>query len=436
MQKFYCRNWRFSGLRFLFLIGLFITIVLPITKTYAQIEESADIIIYGDVRLYVDSAEQILVHGSLSGIDGAVLENQGELILNVEDEYQSINNYSSNAFFIGNGEYRFIGPGDIYVGGDFSNTFYNVTFEKEDGAYMILGSDFQVSNRLNLVRGRIETSDLYSLSLLNKSSDSLIHEELSRDAFVFGRLRRYIRPGEEYQYPVGLSDTYFPLRINNSMEGVEYLDVEFRDDVALDGYANHQAGLYNFGELNQTGAWNIVGEKTPSSGSMDISAYLFDFIEYSSLETNMFGLMYNPNPGVVSDEWVLEGDFALPGMPTRREGSIVTELFGAKNYGSYALTIGDITKLINFISPGEDRETLFIIPGAVDDETRGWKQRYEETELVVYNAMGREIYKSKPYLNDLDMKDYRDGTYYYIFRYVRNGKPGTIQSYIDVKRVY
>ena len=91
------------------------------------------------------------------------------------------------------------------------------------------------------------------------------------------------------------------------------------------------------------------------------------------------------------------------------------------------MATADITKLINFIAPGGGRESRFIIPSI---------ERYETTELIVYNAMGRQIFKDKPYKNNLDMKDFKDGTYYYIFKYTRNGRPGVIQSFIDVKRVY
>lgn len=428
-----CKNWNFSGLRLVYLIGL---ILLPISNTYAQIEESSDIIIYGDERLYIDTAEHLTVHGSLTGIDGATIENQGNLIFNANGDYQSISNYSSAGFFTGMGNYLFSGDGDMYVGGDFPNIFYNVDLEKTSQGILMLENDLRIENRLSLNTGRVFTGDQYKLVMENVVGESLQHDIMSRNAFVFGTFRRHLQGGQVYQFPVGLSDTYFPLTVDNSMQGVEYLDVSFRDDVALEGSANEQLGPYNFGELNQTGSWLINGNKKASEGAMNISAYIFDFMEYGRLETNMFGLVYHPNPKGLDDEWEIEGQFDLPGMPSRREGSVITNLVGAKNYGAYTLSIGDITKLINFISPGEGRETIFIIPGAVDDNIRGWKKRYDETELVVYNSMGREIYKKKPYQNDLDMKDYRDGTYYYIFRYVRNGKPGTIQSYIDVKRIY
>ncbi|MFB6341806.1 gliding motility-associated C-terminal domain-containing protein [Saccharicrinis sp. FJH62] len=432
MQNFTRRFYIFSGYRKVVLIGMLLTLLLSV-NTFSQTnvnQESSDIIIYGDVRVFIDTLEQVTTHGSLTGINGAVIENQGSLVFDINDGYQSVYNYSSDNFFTGNGNYYFNGNADFYTGGDFENAFFNLWLNKTEGSNLFLESNLNVQNRLSLESGHVVTGEDNYIEISSKDSNAVRvanFASMANQSYIEGNLRRHIASGTGYHFPVGLANTYFPVRITNNMEGIEYLDVTFNDLVPLTGKVNIQQALYNFNALNQTGAWKIAGDVNPSSGTMDITGFIFDYIEKPQFETNMFGLVYNSNPQGYEDDWSLEGKFAIPGSLPRLAESDSTQLFGTNKMGYYTIAVADITKLINFISPGGDRETRFIIPSI---------ERYESTELIVYNAMGREIFNAKPYNNDLDMKEFKDGTYYYIFKFTRNGKPGVIQSFIDVKRVY
>lgn len=424
------------------MIGVLLTFILSI-NSFSQtnaIQESSDIIIYGDVRVYIDSAEQVTTHGSLTGMDGAMIENQGSLVFDINDNYQSLYNYSSQNFFTGQGNYYFNGNADFYTGGDFSTAFYNLWINKTEGSNLFLENSLSVSNQLNLDAGHVVTDTSFVI-VSNTDSAALVvsnFSDRSNTSYIEGNLRRYILSGSGYHFPVGLSNRYFPLAIaSNTLSGVDYLDVAFKDDnmIPLTGDIDYQDALYHYHALNNTGSWMVKGNNSPTSGTMDIDAYIFDFMEYGEFETNMFGLVYNKDPKGYNDEWSLQGEFIGAGLPSRQAGSEVTKLIGTNKMGYYTVAVADVTKLINFIAPGADRYTIFYIPG-LEPEPGKDEAYFQDTELIVYNAMGREIFQAKPYNNDLDMGEFRDGTYYYIFKFTRNGKPGVIQSFIDVKRVY
>ena len=431
MQLFYKFVNIVSGCRVVF-FGCFI-FFYTLNNTHAQTltkEETADITIYGDVEFFVDSLEQVYTPGSLTGIDGATVRNNGTIIFDVNDNFKFINNYSSENLFLGKGSYFFTGNGDFYIGGDFQNRLSNIYIDKSDGARIYLESNLAVTDTLYLLSGKVETGSEHFLIVQNRDNRSLRlsdYRGFNNQQYIIGNLRRFVAKDSSYIFPVGLQSTYFPLTIENVLDDAQSLDVTFKEDVPLNGDVNFQLGLYNFQDLNQTGAWKVNSDVTSSSGYMNLNAYLFDFMEKSRLETNMFGLVFNKDPKGNFDEWTLEGNYDLPGRPSRLANSDSTLLFNTNKFGYYTLATADITKLINFIAPGGGRESRFIIPSI---------ERYETTELIVYNAMGRQIFKDKPYKNNLDMKDYKDGTYYYIFKYTRNGRPGVIQSFIDVKRVY
>lgn len=445
MQNFTCKTDIISGYGNKVLIGLLLTFLFSI-NTFSQTnltEESSDIIIYGDVRVYIDTSEQVVTHGSLTGIDGATLENQGTFVFDVNGDYQSIYNFSSNNFFTGFGNYLFDGDADFYVGGDFENALHNLWLNKTDGSNLYLENNLNITNKLYLNTGLVNTSDDFSLIITNKDSAAIVLSEFSspsNGSYISGNLRRYIATDTGYIFPVGVDNNYYPLAMANTLEGVNYIDVTFRDimqvDAPLTGMVDFQLGLYNFYALNQTGSWRVLSDVRPTSGSMDLSAYIFNFQEkrQNKLETNMFGLVYNQQPRGADDEWTLSGEYERARHSSRLSTSDLTLLQNTNKFGYYTLAVADITQLINFISPGDGRETRFIIPGVIADDK--WEKRYDESELVVFNAMGRKIFEAKPYKNDLDMKEFKDGTYYYIFKYTRNNKPGVIQSFIDVKRVY
>jgi len=157
---------------------------------------------------------------------------------------------------------------------------------------------------------------------------------------------------------------------------------------------------------------------------MDITTFISNLNSVNNLKDNQFRLLHNSDIFNSKESWEIEGDMDNFGSPARLAGTNYTMIRNASQQGFYALGMSGEEKLVNIISPNKGRETRFLVLGIED---------YQNTELTVYNLNGAVVFSEKPYKNSLDFKQFKEDTYYYIFKYVLNGKPGAIQSYVDVK---
>ena len=262
-------------------------------------------------------------------------------------------------------------------------------------------------------------------------------DERCANVFVNGRMIRRVRDKGLYHFPIARSKIIHSIKLKNNFPDINYLDVSFTEgqNVDLSADIGVQYGIAFFERLDYTGLWEIFADKTNPEGSMDVEAYIANFKEYQNYEDNMFGLMHSSKIATDAQDWNIEGDLAYFDSPTRRVGTAKTTLKGTRELGYYAMGIAERQKFVNLIAPGGGRETKFIIQGLNTVNPEESQYDNANCELVVYNIFGTEVWRKKPYENDLDLNDYKDGTYYYEFRFTINGRPGAIQSYIDVKRM-
>lgn len=412
--------------------------VCYVNVTYAQVvvNETNDLLILDD-QIRVDSGAGLTVYGNVTAETKSRIINEGIFTFSTDGEYKEIFNNASEDVFSGEGHYVFEGQSEHYLSGNYNANFTNLTLDKAiSRALVVEVPAVQVDNILSLKSGILDVGENIAL-IENADSNAIDTRFLNIYSFVDGRLKRKVRNGSVYHFPISKSKIIRPVILTNNFPEVHYMDVAFRngDQVDLTSKIGLQYGISYFKGLDQTGVWEINSDVENPDGSMNIEAYIANFRGYGGLQDNMFGLLQSEEIDPEQANWELEGDLEYYDSPYRKVGTLTTKVRGAEDLGYYALGVAERQKFVNLIAPGRGRETRFIIQG-LDTEVPS-KSQYdnENCELVLYNIFGQQVWQKKPYENDLDLKDFKDGTYYYEFKFTIDGKPGAIQSYIDVKRI-
>lgn len=407
--------------------------VIAFTCLFCNVfSQNTEVSITGDVGVFIDSNEEVSICGSLLGENNAIITNSGVLNIYAEEDIY-IDAYDSKKLFFGDGIYALRGKYEHTLDGHGDSLFFSTLRVLKDvsgsSGDVFLNSHLKVKSKLYLTQGIIRgrVGDGYSVFLSNADPNSLVvplpGEANSDYAFVDGTFFQKVKPGSTYFFPIGVNDLTTPIEIENNFENVSVLNAGFNLSLPAEMGNTIEKSFLRFIKLYKTGLWNVKTDKAPV-GYMTMDAFFYQFNDYYSTEKNMFALVRNSNPERDIYKWRLAGDLPLGGMPARRENSLFSRGINIDTVGYFGVAQAELLKLINIISPGGGRETRIIIPNL---------NKYDETELIIFNSFGTQVYSKKPYDDSLDMDGYRDGTYYYIFNYIKDGQKGTIQSYIDVK---
>lgn len=111
------------------------------------------------------------------------------------------------------------------------------------------------------------------------------------------------------------------------------------------------------------------------------------------------------------------------------EYSVLVEAANAEFHGYKTATM--------VIVPAE--ESLKVMDLVVVDGTKDCIFRVPELKglnksLIIFDASGGQVYESKEYFDDYDMRDLPAGTYYYIMTYVEEGQKKDIKGFVEVIR--
>lgn len=407
-----------------------------VTLAQVQVIESNDLLILDD-QIRVDSGAALTVYGNVTAESQSQIVNSGIFTFSTDDEYKEIFNNASGDVFSGNGHYVFEGQSEHYLSGNYNANFTNLTLDKTIATALVVEvPTIQVDKVLTLTSGILDVGENMAL-VENADSNAIDTRFLNIYSFINGRLKRRVRNGSIYHFPISQSKIIRPIILSNNFPEVQYMDVAFveGDQVDLTSKIGLQYGISYFKGLDQTGVWEINSDVENPEGSMHMEAYIANFRGYGGLEDNMFGLLQSDEVDPEEASWELEGDMEFYDSPYRRVGTLTTKVRGAEEFGYYALGIAERQKFVNLIAPGGGRETRFIIQGLDIEIPSNSQYDNENCELVLYNIFGQQVWQKKPYENDLDLQEFKDGTYYYEFKFTIDGKPGAIQSYIDVKRI-
>lgn len=405
------------------------------------VEESNDFLIVDD-EIRVDAGAGMTVYGNFTAESNATITNNGEFSFTADEHNQEIFEIFNNAsedLFAGIGTYSFKGKRNQFLSGNYNTKFYNLSMEKGISSSLVSEvAEIQILNRLTLGQGYLDVQNNL-VRVENPDTNAIVTSFKNIWSFVEGRLMRRVQNNSEYHFPIASSRKLHNIQIVNRFPELNYMDVEFLEgqNIDLSATFGFQYGIAYFERLDKTGAWKINGDVKNPQGSMDIAAKFSNFNEYDYYEDNMFGLMHSTEITTNEQDWSIIGDLEYYGSPGRMMSSKpdVSILTNTNELGYYAMGIAKEQKFVNLIAPGGGRETRFIIQG-LDTQNPALSQYDNEScEVVVYNIFGTEVWRKKPYANDLDLKDFKDGTYYYTFTFTIKGRPGSHQSYIDVKRM-
>lgn len=139
-------------------------------------------------------------------------------------------------------------------------------------------------------------------------------------------------------------------------------------------------------------------------------------INSSGVMSGNFGVVHsptlvNPMPGV---NWLVSSNGFYLSASTKNSA------------GFYALSEQPDIRLTNFFVPGIDHSTRFEIPDIT---------KYSRVELLVFDRLEKQIFKSNNYFNELDVRDFPGGTYFYDLTLYEGGNKRVIHNFIEVRHV-
>ena len=211
-------------------------------------------------------------------------------ILKVHGDIQS-----SSVFQLSGGTIILAGDSVQHINIPSGSQFYNVTIHNSSDSGVVLQSNMEVANAINLVTGYVVTGN-DTVMMLNAQPNGTSVLSYSDHSHIVGNMRRYISQGNySYEFPVGNmadSSLFVATVIPNNLQGVSYLNANFttlkscmnRSLVASDN------DIY-YSQVCPEGVWVIEPDNSPASGTYDLK---LSTQHIHSLEDNLFGILERP----------------------------------------------------------------------------------------------------------------------------------------------
>lgn len=279
--------------------------------------------------------------------------------------------------------------------------------------------NLKVGDNLQLFKGRLVTGEDGVLSITNKSDHAIVfNNSQGNTSYVIGNLERAIDPGSIYEFPLGDASSFHPLSLSNFNEA-NMIKVNYDPDLG-DKWndANTDSPLV----FPSSGAWIVKSEQVEATYKAVVSLLDTegDLLEgrYALMHANSF---YQSFPLIDRGAQATE-PFHLAGSSLCSEGilAVIESKLG------YLAEENDI-QLVNTIVVNESSDqTFFIIPGMED---------FQNIDMRVYNSLGGLIFSSRNYQNDLNFREFNDGTYYYYLKAImKDGSQLSKSNYIEIVR--
>jgi hypothetical protein len=199
-----------------------------------------------------------------------------------------------------------------------------------------LNNNFSVSNLLNLINGKINTSANY-VFLNNNSAASLLNDASNTGyihSWINGNFRRLIALNTNtYDFPVGNAARCNLLQfLNNNVGGVNYLTASFGSKPGTDAGLNVTENAVAYTGINNGGAWYLTPDANASSGNYALQLY---FNGFTGLADNMFGMLRRPDASVSAADWIVPVGSSLE--PTNGLGRKISDGFARRfNISSFS----------------------------------------------------------------------------------------------------
>lgn len=308
---------------------------------------------------------------------------------------------------IGSGEFNFLGSNtiELEINGNYAN-IGRIKMGMSQGM-LALNGHLSVLDFLDLQSGIIDISNNSSLFIDNFSPNAISFNDTPlNQSYIKGYLTRRISTGKKYLFPVGDDNSYHPFMIDKPLND-DVLSVSFDENVPED------IRSYNLDHdlmLVKSFGWRVESDLNQKN----------DFIAGLSLYNIPLGEMNN-----IQDVYNLS---LLEYKGSASTGNTVSSyLIGThlNSPGLYAFSKSIKDKIVNFIYIKAGNITTFEIPDF---------SQYSKISLKLYNHLGSIIYNNENYRNDLDVRDFPEGTYFYEIIIDRDEKQSIIRNYLEIVR--
>lgn len=251
----------------------------------------------------VESGTQMFLQGGITLENGSLLINNGTTRL--------INNTSANQSdwrdqsFIG----ALGGNGVVIFNSNFQHQYWGPTHFYDvqiNTGGLTINNSFTIDNRLNLIKGRINTANNY-VFLANSNSTSLLNDGTNigySNSWINGNFRRQISTNtSNYDFPVGDNTRPNLLQfLNNNISGPSYLTASFGPKPGTDAGLNVSENSVAYTAINNGGVWYLTPDVAPASGSYALQLY---FNGFTGLSDNLFAMLRRPNASTNAAEWMV-----------------------------------------------------------------------------------------------------------------------------------
>ncbi|MDE5421156.1 gliding motility-associated C-terminal domain-containing protein [Ancylomarina sp. DW003] len=335
---------------------------------------------------FVNKDEIELVLSSGSALENAILNFKGNA-----NTYLEVNDVSVKSLIVN------ITNGDLHQSGN-----------------------LEITDNLQLFKGRVITDENGVLTVLNTSDHAIVfNNSQGNTSYVIGNLVRTIDQDKSYAFPVGDESSFHPLELSEFKESNK---IQVNYDSDLDDKWN-DANANSPMVFPGSGGWTVKAEQANASYEAIVS--LLD--KEGNLLEGKYALMYAKEDPFYQSKPIIDRDaemkepFYLAGYVPVQEGilAVIESRFG------YLADKKEL-ELVNTIVIDERSESYFIIPGMED---------FQNINLKVYNSLGGLIFSSEDYQNNLNFRDYNDGTYYYYLKAtMKDGSKLNKSNYVEIVR--
>ena len=383
---------------------LFLSLLFPgeILVAFESSPKGEDRSLLVETSMFVSKGTEMTLSGGLTVNYSDLFHNSGSVYFkNISNTYIVLP--SGN---IGSGEFILNGTRNIELntrGGDVRVGNLNMDMS---GGMLLLKGHLSISGLLKLQNGIIDVGESSSLLIDNSSPEAIsFNDSPLNKSYIKGFLSRQISSGNKYFYPVGDGDYYHPFTIDKASKN-DVIHVSFDENVPREIRNNDQGTPTG---LIESYGWRVESNlNQPNKFIPGLSLY------NTSLEEN----------GSLLDIYHLS-EVELKGaiVPGKLNGSFLIEE-GLNTNGLFAFSRSiNTNEFLNFIYVKGDNKTNFEIPYSDD---------YSNISLKMYNHLGILIYKNEHYANELDVRDFSDGTYFYELILDKEAKQSIVRKFIEI----
>lgn len=276
--------------------------------------------------LTIQNGAALTLNGGLTLQNGSGLLNNGTLTL-------KNNPVANNSFWLDNSlTGALTGTGIVIFNSTHPQQFTGLTSFYTvyiNTAQLSLNNDFNISNLLRLINGKINTSN-YVVVLTNNAAASLENDISNANyvnSWINGFLRRAITTNTStYDFPVGNADKSNLLRfLNNNIAGPSNLTTSFGPKGGTDAGLNVVEIGNTYIAVNNGGVWKLVPNNAATGGNYALHLY---FNGFTGLADNRFGILRRPDASTNGADWIVPAGSLLE--PLNGTGRKVSDGFARR----------------------------------------------------------------------------------------------------------